>query len=74
MTNLFFQAIHCEKMKVGAIVLMPDMYNQPKSHLDIIRYIKVVSEYTEKIPILYHHFPKHTNLNREYFDVFTTFK
>lgn len=53
---------------------MPDMYNQPKTHLDIIRYIKVVSEYTEKIPILYHHFPKNTNLNRKYLlNIFSSF-
>ncbi|KAJ8924059.1 hypothetical protein NQ315_006836 [Exocentrus adspersus] len=56
-------AIHAEKLKVGAIVLMPDLYNRPKNHLDLIRYIKIVSDYTEKIPILYHHFPKYTQIN-----------
>nr|CAH7724292.1 unnamed protein product [Callosobruchus chinensis] len=55
-------AIHAEKLKVGAIVLMPDLYNRPKNHLDLIRYIKIISDYTEKIPILYHHYPKYTNL------------
>ncbi|KAJ8943004.1 hypothetical protein NQ318_008322 [Aromia moschata] len=48
---------------VGAIVLMPDLYNRPKNHLDLIRYIKIISDYTESIPILYHHFPKHTQIN-----------
>ncbi|XP_018578106.1 N-acetylneuraminate lyase isoform X2 [Anoplophora glabripennis] len=56
-------AIHAEKVKVGAIVLMPDLYNRPKNHLDLIRYIKIVSDYTEKVPILYHHYPKYTQIN-----------
>ncbi|CAG9839927.1 unnamed protein product [Diabrotica balteata] len=55
-------AIHAEKLKVGAIVLMADLYHKPKNHLDLIRYIKIISEYTEKIPILYHHYPKYTQL------------
>ncbi|XP_056636425.1 N-acetylneuraminate lyase-like [Diorhabda sublineata] len=55
-------AIHAEKLKVGAVVLMPDLYHKPKNHLDLIRYIKIISEYTEKIPILYHHYPKYTQL------------
>lgn len=44
---------------------MPDLYNKPKNHLDLIRYIKIVADSTEKIPILYHHFPKYTQLNSE---------
>lgn len=60
--KIAFQAIHAEKLKVGAIVLMADLYHRPKNHLDLIRYIKIISEYTEKVPILYHHYPKYTQL------------
>ncbi|KAG5887695.1 hypothetical protein JTB14_002016 [Gonioctena quinquepunctata] len=60
--NVIEMAIHAEKLKVGAIVLMADLYHRPKSHLDLIRYIKIVSDYTSKIPILYHHYPKYTQL------------
>lgn len=45
---------------------MPDLYNRPKNHLDLIRYIKIVSDYTEKVPILYHHYPKYTQINSKY--------
>ncbi|CAG9857872.1 unnamed protein product [Phyllotreta striolata] len=55
-------AVHAERLKVGAIVLMADLYHRPKTHLDLIRYIKIISEYTEKVPILYHHYPKYTQL------------
>ncbi|CAH1169810.1 unnamed protein product [Phaedon cochleariae] len=55
-------AIHAERLKVGAIVLMADLYHRPKNHLDLIRYIKIISDYTDKVPILYHHYPKYTQL------------
>ncbi|KAJ8979646.1 hypothetical protein NQ317_001353 [Molorchus minor] len=63
MKSVIDMAIHAEKMKVGAIVLMPDLYNRPKNHLDLIRYIKIISDYTESVPILYHHYPKYTQIN-----------
>lgn len=59
-TELVF---HAEKLKVNAIVLMPDLYHRPKNHLDIIRYIKIISGYCKNMPIFYHHHPKHYGIN-----------
>ncbi|XP_044744511.1 N-acetylneuraminate lyase [Coccinella septempunctata] len=56
-------ANHCEVNKVGAVVLLPDLYNRPRNHLDLVKYIKLVAEGTKEIPILYHHHPKYTNLD-----------
>lgn len=56
-------ANHAELLKVGAIIVHPDLYNRPKNHLDLVKYIKLVAEATKEVPILYHHHPKYTNLN-----------
>ncbi|XP_030762524.1 N-acetylneuraminate lyase-like isoform X2 [Sitophilus oryzae] len=56
-------AMHAEKTGVGAVVLLPDLYHRPQTHLDLIRYIKTVSHNTGSMPVLYHHYPKYTNLN-----------
>ncbi|XP_050293552.1 N-acetylneuraminate lyase-like isoform X2 [Anthonomus grandis grandis] len=55
-------ALHAEKTGVGAVVLLPDLYHRPQDHLDLIRYIKAVSNNTGSMPILYHHYPKYTKL------------
>ncbi|CAG9764279.1 unnamed protein product [Ceutorhynchus assimilis] len=55
-------ALHAEKSGVGAIVILPDLYQRPQDHLDLIRYIKTVSINTGSLPILYHHYPKYTKL------------
>lgn len=55
-------AMHAEKLGVGAIVVLPDLYHRPQDHLDLVRYIKTVSNCTGSMPILYHHYPKYTNL------------
>lgn len=65
-----FQAMHAEKTGVGAIVLLPDLYHRPETHLDLIRYIKTVSNHTGSMPILYHHYPKYTKLDRKSFGEF----
>lgn len=57
------QAKHASKREVGAVVVLADVYNKPKTHLDLIKYIKLISEFTKNVPILYHHNPKFTNVN-----------
>ncbi|KAL1501007.1 hypothetical protein ABEB36_006413 [Hypothenemus hampei] len=56
-------ALHAEKTGVGAVVLLPDLYHRPQDHLDLIRYVKTVSNNTGSMPILYHHHPKYTKLD-----------
>ncbi|RZC32597.1 N-acetylneuraminate lyase A, partial [Asbolus verrucosus] len=55
-------AKHANKREVGAIVILPDLYNKPNSHLDLIKYLKLISEFTKNVPILYHHNPKFTHV------------
>ncbi|ENN72860.1 N-acetylneuraminate lyase [Dendroctonus ponderosae] len=61
--SVYELAMHAEKTGVGAVVLLPDLYHRPETHLDLIRYIKTVSNHTGSMPILYHHFPKYTKLD-----------
>ncbi|XP_044265322.1 N-acetylneuraminate lyase-like [Tribolium madens] len=55
-------AKHAAKRDIGAVVVLPDLYNKPKNHLDLIKYIKLISEFTENVPILYHHNFKFTQV------------
>lgn len=54
---------HAEKKKVDAIVVLPDLYNKPKDHFDLMRYIKLVSDCATTIPLLYHHYPSYTGVD-----------
>jgi dihydrodipicolinate synthase/N-acetylneuraminate lyase len=47
---------------VGAVVILPDLYNKPQNHLDLIKYIKLIADFTKNVPILYHHHPKFTHV------------
>ncbi|KAJ3647618.1 hypothetical protein Zmor_019485 [Zophobas morio] len=55
-------AKHAAKREVGAVVVLPDLYTKPKNHLDLIKYVKLVSEFTRNVPILYHHYPRYTGV------------
>lgn len=54
---------HAERKKVDAIVVLPDLYNKPKDHFDLMRYIKLVSDCATTIPLLYHHYPSYTGVD-----------
>lgn len=63
LNELLLQALHAEKTGVGAVVLMADLYHRPEDHLDLVKYVKMVSNNTGSMPILYHHYPKYTKLD-----------
>ncbi|KAF5308157.1 hypothetical protein FQR65_LT06337 [Abscondita terminalis] len=54
---------HAEKKKVDSIIVLPDLYNKPKDHFDLMRYIKLVSDSATSIPLLYHHYPSYTGVD-----------
>lgn len=62
-----FEAKHAERKKAGAIVVLPDVYNGPENHYDLMRYLKTVSNVANTTPLLYHHFPKQTRVDSKYF-------
>lgn len=49
--------------KVAAIVVLPDCYNRPQNHYDLMRYVKIVSSAANTLPLLYHHCPKATGVD-----------
>lgn len=57
--------------KASAIVVLPDCYNRPQSHYDLMRYVKSVSSAANTLPLLYHHSPKSTGVDCEYIFVCT---
>lgn len=52
--------------KAAAIVVLPDCYNKPQTHYDLMRYVKTVSSAANTLPLLYHHFPKVTGVDCKY--------
>ncbi|KAK4885266.1 hypothetical protein RN001_001537 [Aquatica leii] len=54
---------HAERKKVDSIIVLPDLYNKPKDHFDLMRYIKLVSDCATSIPLLYHHYPSYTGVD-----------
>lgn len=54
---------HAERHRVGAIVVLPDLYNKPKDHFELMRYLKVISDKANTLPILYHHYPQYTGVD-----------
>ncbi|KAF5272442.1 hypothetical protein FQA39_LY07910 [Lamprigera yunnana] len=56
-------AKHAERKKVDSIVVLPDLYNKPKDHFDLMRYIKLVSDCATSVPLLYHHYPSYNGVD-----------
>jgi len=48
---------------VGSIVVLPDLYSKPKDHFELMRYIKIVSDCANTVPLLYHHNPAYAGVN-----------
>lgn len=54
---------HAEKHRVGSLVVLPDLYNKPKDHYDLMRYLKVISDTANTLPVIYHHYPQYTGVD-----------
>lgn len=48
---------------MGSLVVLPDLYNKPKDHYDLMRYLKVISDTANTLPIIYHHYPQYTGVD-----------
>lgn len=57
---------HAEKYRVGSLVVLPDLYNKPKDHYDLMRYLKVISDTANTLPIIYHHYPQYTGVDSKH--------
>ncbi|XP_031628870.1 N-acetylneuraminate lyase B-like [Contarinia nasturtii] len=55
-------AEHAEKIKIDAVMIIPDMYHKPKTAENLVYYLKDVKNYMPTRPIFYYHIPKTTGV------------
>lgn len=60
--DVYDLAEHAETIGVDCIVLLPDLYYNPRVEEDLVEYIKDVAKYSPTRPILYYHVPQYTNV------------
>lgn len=60
--SVYELAEHAEKVKVDAIMVLPDLYYSPKNEGDLVAYIKDVVAYAPTRPLFYYHIPMMTNV------------
>ncbi|XP_033229023.1 N-acetylneuraminate lyase-like [Belonocnema kinseyi] len=53
---------HAEKIKVGSILLLSELFFKPFDEKELISYLKAVSDVAPNTPLLYYHTPKQTNI------------
>lgn len=53
---------HAEKIGVDSIVLLPDLFYNPKIEEDLVEYFKDICKYCPTRPIYYFHIPEYTNV------------
>lgn len=64
--ELYLLAEHAEKLKVDAVMLMPDLFYKPKSVEDLVYYIKDIVIRMPTRPIFYYHIPIMTDVYCEF--------
>lgn len=56
-------AAHADKLKVDALLCLPELYFKPKTSEELIKYLSLVSKAAPNTPLLYYHIPSFTNVN-----------
>lgn len=65
--ELYVLAEHAEKLKVDAVMLMPDLFYKPKTAEDLIYYIKDIAMRMPTRPIFYYHIPFMTDVYLDWY-------
>lgn len=69
--EIYILAEHAEKLKVDAVMLMPDLFYKPKIEEDLVYYIKDIVKYIPTRPIFYYHIPIMTDVYLDYYKFLT---
>lgn len=65
--ELYLLAEHAEKLKVDAVMVMPDLFYKPKTEEDLFYYIKDIVTRMPTRPVLYYHIPIMTEVHLDWF-------
>lgn len=60
--EVYLLAEHAEKLKVDAVMVMPDLFYKPKTEEDLVYYIKDIVLRMPTRPVFYYHIPLMTEV------------
>lgn len=69
--EIYILAEHAEKLKVDAVMLMPDLFYKPKIEEDLVYYIKDIVKYIPTRPVFYYHIPIMTDVYLDWYKFLT---
>lgn len=55
--ELYLLAEHAEKLKVDAVMVLPDLFYKPKTEEDLFYYFKDIVAHMPTRPVFYYHIP-----------------
>lgn len=64
--SVYMMAEHAEKLKVDAVMMMPDMFYKPMTEEDLMMYMKDVMMHMPTRPCMYYHIPMMTGVHSKY--------
>lgn len=65
--EIYELAEHAEKLKVDAVMLMPDLFYRPVTEEDLVYYIKDIMTHMPTRPVFYYHIPVMTEVYSKFF-------
>uniref|UniRef100_A0A023F7H9 N-acetylneuraminate lyase n=1 Tax=Triatoma infestans TaxID=30076 RepID=A0A023F7H9_TRIIF len=63
LTDIIGMAKHAEKLKVDALLCLPELFFKPKTSRELTDYLKLISKAAPETPLLYYHIPSFTDVN-----------
>lgn len=67
--EIYELAEHAERLKVDAVMVLPDLFYRPKTEEDLMYYLKDIVLHMPTRPLFYYHIPMFTEVNCK-FDLF----
>jgi len=62
LTDIYTMAEHAEKLKIDAVMVMPDLFYRPYAEEDLVMYIKDICMRMPTRPVFYYHIPMMTGV------------
>lgn len=72
LAEIYELAEHAEKLKVDAVMLMPDLFYKPITEEDLVLYLKDIVTRMPTRPLLYYHIPMMTNVYCKFVHILTS--
>ena len=60
--DVYELAEHAEKLGVDAVIVLPDLFYQPRFEEDLVHYLKDVATYCPTRPLFFYHMPQFTKV------------